>query len=119
MKVRCIKLLDSRSQPVERSAWAKIGAVYHVLSIWIEPSQRRLRLVGEDPTPTLFEPEMFEVVSPIIPSTWVITFPKPGCLSFAPEEWSQPGFWEAFYDREPEAVACFEEQRRKIVASDP
>ena len=119
MKVRCVKLLGSRGQQVEPSAWAKLGAVYDVLSIWIEPGQRRLRIVGEDPTPTLFEPEMFEVVSAIIPSTWVITFPRPGCLSLGPEAWNQPGFWEAFYDREPEAVACFEEERRKIVASDP
>jgi hypothetical protein len=119
MKVRCITLLNSRGQPVERSAWAKVGAVYHVLGIWIEPSQTRLRLVGEQPTPALFEPEMFEVVSSIVPSMWVVTFPRSGCLSFAPAEWSGPGFWEAFFDREPNAVACFEEQRRMIIASDP
>lgn len=85
MKVRCVKLLDSRGQPVERAAWIKVGSVYDVLSIWIEPGQSRLRIVGEDPTPTLFAPEMLEIGSPRIPSTWVITFPKASCLSFAPE----------------------------------
>jgi hypothetical protein len=119
MKVRCIKLLDSRSRPVDHSAWAKVGGEYHVLSIWVEPGQTRLRLVGEEPTPALFEPEMFEVVSPAIPPTWVVTSPKPGCLSIAPDAWSGAGFWERFFDGEPEAVAAFKEEQAKIVAADP
>jgi hypothetical protein len=118
MKVRCIQLLDSTSQPVERSAWAKLGRVYHVLGIWIEPRRTLFRLVGEEPTPALFEPEMFEVVSTVIPSTWIISSPKPGCFSLAPAAWSKPGFWEQFFDGEPETVACFEEHRAEIVASD-
>jgi|CZKU01.1.fsa_nt_gi hypothetical protein len=119
MKVRCVKLLDWQKKPVDRSAWAKIGGIYHVLSLWIEPGQTGLRLIGEEPTPTLFEPEMFEVVSSIIPDTWVITSPKPGCLSLAPAAWNTPGFWERYFDREPDAVACFEQCRAKIVAADP
>jgi hypothetical protein len=119
MKVRCIKLLDSTGRPAERSPWAKVGSVYQVLSIWIEPARTWLRLVGEEPTPALFEPEMFEVVSSAIPPSWVATSPKPGCLSLAPEPWSSPGFWERFFDCEAEAVAVFEEQKAKIVAADP
>jgi hypothetical protein len=118
VKVRCIKLL-SRGRPAERSGWAKIGGVYHVLELWVEPGRAMLRLVGEQPTPALFEPEMFEVVSSAIPPTWAVTSPKPGCLSFAPEAWSGAGFWERFFDGEPEAVDVFEEQRAKIVAADP
>jgi hypothetical protein len=119
MKVRCIKLVDFRGASVERSTWAKIGCVYHVLSIWIEPGRTRLRLVGEDPKPTLFAPEMFEVVSSVIPSAWVIGSPKPGCLSLEPEAWNAAGFWERFFDQEQEAIASFEEERAKIVACDP
>jgi hypothetical protein len=119
MKVRCIKLLDSRGCPVERSAWAKIGRVYHVLSVWTEAGHTGLRLVGEETTPALFELEMFEVVSPKIPPTWVVTSPKPDCLSLEPEAWSGVGFWERFFDGEPEAVAAFKEERAKIIAADP
>jgi hypothetical protein len=119
MKVRCVKLLDSSGRPVERSAWAKVGSVYHVLELWVEPGRARIRLVGEEPTPALFDPEMFEVVSAMIPAPWVVTSPKPGCLSLAPEAWSGAGFWERFFDGEPEAVAAFEDQRAKIVAADP
>jgi len=119
VKVRCIQLLDSRSRHAERSAWAKIGSVYHVLSVWMEPGQTRLRLVGEETTPALFEPEMFEVASSVIPPTWELTSPKPGYLSLAPHAWNAPGFWERFFDGEPEAVADFNRERAKIIAADP
>lgn len=119
MKVRCTNLLDSRGLPATRSAWVKIGGIYQVLSIWIEPRNTQLRLIAEEPTPALFEIEMFDVVSSIIPETWVIVSPKPGCLSLAPAAWGASGFWERFFDHEPEAVACFEEYRAKIFACDP
>ncbi len=119
MKVRCIKVLDSRSRPVERSAWAKVGSVYQVLGIGVEPAQTRFRLVGEEATPALFEPEMFEVVSAKIPPTWVVTSPKPGYLSLEPEAWNGAGFWERFFDGEQKAVAAFNEEQAKIIAADP
>lgn len=119
MKVRCVRLFDSRSGQVGRSAWAKLGAVYHVLTIWIEPGRTRLRLVGEESIPALFEPEMFEVASSTVPHTWVITSPKAGHFEIGPEAWAQPGFWEEYFDRKPEAVACFEDERMRIVACDP
>jgi hypothetical protein len=119
VKVRCVRLLDSRSAPVERSSWLKVGALHPVLSIWIEPDRTRFRILGEEAVPALFEPAMFEVVSGVVPSTWRVSVPKAGCMSLSPEPWSEPGFWERFYDREPDAVACFEDERAKIVAADP
>ena len=119
MKVRCVKLLDARGRPTERSAWAKVGSVYQVLCVWAEPGQTSLRLVGEGRTPALFEPEMFEVISTRIPPTWVIASPRPGCLSIGPDAWNAAGFWERFFDAEPEAVATFDEERAKIIAADP
>jgi hypothetical protein len=118
MKVRCIELKNWRGEPERRSSWLKIGSVYHVLGIQIEPNRTMIQLVGEEPTPALFQPELFEVVSSAIPSVWVIMAPKSGWLSLAPEAWNRPGFWEEFYDREPKAVACFEEYRKLIIESD-
>jgi hypothetical protein len=119
MKVRCVKLLDSRDQPVDHSPWANLGAVYNVLSIWVEPGHTRYRILGEQSPPGLFSPDMFEIVSSVIPNTWRIGSPKPGCLSLEPEPWMRPGFWEEFYDHDAQAAACFEEEKRKIIASDP
>ena len=119
MKVKCVQLLDGMGKPVDRSSWAKLGSVYHVLGLWIQNGHVKLRLVGEEDDPALYQPEMFEVVSSMIPSTWVVTSPKLGCFSIEPEPWTRPGFWEAFYEGDPKAIACFEEERRKIVGSDP
>ncbi len=119
MKVRCIQLKDWAGEPEAHSAWLKVGGVYHVLRVQVEPTRTMLHLVGEEPTPALFQPELFEIVSATIPSNWVVTSPRPGHLEFAPAAWSRTGFWEDYYDRVAAAVSCFEEERRKIVASDP
>jgi hypothetical protein len=106
-------------RPAEESPWVKVGGVYHVLSIWIDATHTRFRLVGEEAAPALFEPEMFEVVSPKVPTSWLVTSPKPGCFSLEPEAWTVPGFWERFFDDEVEAIASFREERARIVADDP
>jgi len=119
MKVRCVQLLNSNGKPTASSPWAKIGAIYHVLSIWSEPGQIRLRLIGEESTPAMFELEMFEVVSSKIPESWTISFPRPGCISIGPSAWDRPGFWSDFYDRLPETISCFESERARILDADP
>jgi hypothetical protein len=49
----------------------------------------------------------------------LVTSPKPGCFSLEPEAGTVPGFWERFFEEEPEAVASFAEERARIVADDP
>lgn len=119
MKVRCVNLKNWANQPQESSGWLKVGDVYQVLMILIEPTRTMLRLVGGTPTPALFQLDMFEVASNIVPTTWVVSQLKPGFLTLGPEQWVRPGFWEAYFDGRPEAVACFDEERRKIIESDP
>ncbi len=53
------------------------------------------------------------------PTSWLVTSPKPGCFSLEPEAGTVPGFWERFFEEEPEAVASFAEERARIVADDP
>jgi len=55
----------------------------------------------------------------VIPPTWVATSPDSARLSFEPEAWAVTGYWERFFDREPEAVATFDEERAKVIAADP
>jgi len=58
-------------------------------------------------------------LSSVIPPTWVATSPDSARLSFEPEAWAVTGYWERFFDREPEAVATFDEERAKVIAADP
>src|SRR5215831_11581966 len=101
MKVRCTRLLDWRGETVDRSAWLKIGGIYHVLAIEMNAGRAMFRIIGEDPTPALFQPQMFEVVSSAIPESWVISSPAAGHFDLGPEAWARPGFWEDYFDSKP------------------
>lgn len=121
MKVRCIRLLDALRKPQDKSDWLTIGKIYHVLEV-IQDTDRKwkLRLAGEDPNGVaLFALEEFEVVSSKIPDSWVIAWGKGNFFELTPEAWSQSGFWERYYDREPNAVRIFEEEKRKIIDVEP
>jgi hypothetical protein len=119
MKVRCVQLKNWAGEPQEDSGWLKVGRTYHVLTIEITPSGAMFRLVGDEPVAALFQPELFEVVSAVIPPTWAASSIKPGYVTLGPAPLAQPGMLEKYYDRDPEAVACFDEERRKIIESDP
>src|SRR4051812_6793245 len=119
MKVKCIQIFSSNSTVVDGSSWLKVGGIYHVLGILVGRDRTRLRLVGEESLPALFELEMFEIVSSKIPRTWVIASPTSGSLVVQPAAWMQTAFWEQFYDGNREAAACFATERTKIVEADP
>ena len=67
----------------------------------------------------LFRLEQFEVMTPKIPPTWVVAWSKNGSFYLRPEHWNQPSFLERYYDKDPEAIRIFEEERRKIIEADP
>ncbi len=64
----------------------------------------------------LFPKESFEVVSPTVASTWIASWSSKDFFQLAPERWAQAGFWERFYDQEPDAIHIFEEERKAIEA---
>ena len=112
MKVRCVKLFDSSGLPQTASPWLTIGKLYDVLAIEFESQGRGLlRLIGDGRNGVaLFPIEGFEIVSAAMPPSWVVSWDSGGFLQLAPERWTQPGFWERFYDREPAALAVFDEE---------
>jgi len=119
MKVRCVKAPDE-GRVSGRSAWLTEGRTYHVLAIEIEPTRTRFRLVGDQSeTPALFEPELFEVVSGMIPSNWVISSHRSGYVDIGPEAWGCPGFWEDYFDRKPQSLAAFSTELNTILECDP
>jgi hypothetical protein len=112
--------LNVYGEPTNHSTWTRIGATYPVLSIEVDPEGPRFRMLGKDRhTPALFRPEMFEIASPIIPPTCVVATIAPGAFHLAPEPWTQKGFWERYFDSDPEAMASFERERAKILAAAP
>lgn len=116
MKVKCIRIVDSSGQTQERSAWLTIGKVYDVLAIECDIYGRwLLRLIGDGLNGVaLFEKDQFEVVSSKVLPTWTVSWNDKGGFKLMPEAWSQPGFWERYYDREPEALSIFEQEMQRI-----
>jgi len=121
MKVRCIKLLDSRGNPQTQAPWLTVGEVYQVMSVILGTDAKwALRLVGDGLNGlALFRLEEFEIVSAKIPSSWIVTWSSKGVFELTTEPWCQSGFWERYYDKDPEAVRIFENERRKIIEADP
>ena len=74
MKVRCVKLLDSRGNPQERSPWLTVGKIYHVLAVQQgTDGQWLLCLVGDGLNGVaLFRLGQFEITSSKIPATWIV-----------------------------------------------
>lgn len=120
MKVRCIRLFDSAGKLQEKSTWLTIGKVYHVFEVVHERGRWLLRIMADEPNGlALFQLEQFEIVTPKIPATWTISWGKDGFFELAPQQWCHTGFWESYYDRDPDTVRIFEEERRKIIEADP
>lgn len=117
MKVRCTKLFDSRGASQGTSSWLTIGKVYDVLTIEFErQGQWLIRLIGAGKSgAALFPIDSFDVVSSEVSPSWVASWNSDGFFQLAPEKWTQPGFWEQFYDREPEALALFDEEVARLI----
>ena len=121
MKVRCDRIVDAVGRPAEESRWLTIGHEYLVLEVTADAADRvLLRLIGDDRTvPGLHEAGLFATVSSTVPSTWTAAVHDGGRLHLGPERWRSPGFWERYFDYEPEAVAVFREELDSILSELP
>jgi hypothetical protein len=80
----------------------RVGSEYTVLEIFAQADGANFLRIeySETELPPLFDSRMFEVASGWIPKAWNVSVRESGTLTFGPEDWSRPGFWEAFMDRE-------------------
>jgi hypothetical protein len=125
MKVKCVKLVDARGREVNDSAWLTLERVYPVLGIFVDPDGRRsYQIITNDRDPGFAamvcpSAECFEIVSTTVPSNWRLKIRENGVMSIAPGAWQEPGFLEAFYDRDPAVYPIFERERDLILSEDP
>lgn len=112
MRVKCTKLLDKDGNPLNSDGWLTVGREYMVLCMYIDASRGVLfRLVGDDKfTPAMFSGDLFEITEQTVPRNWIVKKQACGDFSLGPQAWSEPGFWERYFDREAAAVAAFDEQ---------
>jgi len=96
--------------------WLAAGKEYDVLCVYFDKVQGvLLRIIGEDGmTPALFPGELFEFIDSGIPRNWRIIKDQAGTVRLSPSPWLERGFWEKFFDHDPEAMIIFEHERELI-----
>lgn len=118
MKVKCVKLLNADGLEVATSAWLTLDKEYHVLEVISEKTRGISYRLLSDASPAIFLAQGFEIVSGKLPSLWQAEIAS-GALYLTTPVWSKVGFWERYFDDDPEAVRLFEEDREKIIREDP
>ena len=122
MKVKCIKIINSMTGESETiNNWLTIGKTYTVLtmSFGIMTSVEKILYLScqsdDNLTPILFNADQFVTVDDKIPSNWAVLLDESGNLNMAPRKWLRPGFWEDYFNFDPEAERHFESELAKII----
>ena len=122
MKVKCVKIINpTTGEEFERDSWLTLGQTYLVLEISVEKKRwMSYRLMSNNnSTPAIFDAQQFEVVSNKIPDEWCFDFVSPNYVGITPKAWIHDGFWEDYFNGEPEAEKIFRETRDRLIADDP
>ena len=98
----------------EASPWVTVGRDYPVLSVDIHSTGGASIQLLTDDRRTLgwFSIRDFRTVDTSIPKNWVVVIDA-GLLQLGPAAWLTPGFWEAYYDGDEQAVAAVRRELRE------
>jgi hypothetical protein len=120
MKVRCIKLLNSRGQEVTTSSVLKIGRIYDALSISIDESGNGVYVrIHGGKQPSVHPLSQFDIVDPSIPRNWGVHGRSSGGIFLGPLSWSEIGFWEKYFDGDQKARTDFEAEVEIMLSQVP
>lgn len=122
MKVVCVKLVSPvDGKPLTDSAWVRLDTEYPVLSILAAPGGKvHLQILTDDgQSAGWFDAAMFMTSDASVPPNWIAKIGDSGELEMAPARWTRSGFWESFYDSDPEARSAFAEELSTILATAP
>jgi hypothetical protein len=118
MKIKCVQLLNENTREnLKSSSWLSVGKIYDVLSVYMKFGGRlKFQLIGDDHiTPAFHDAEQFEVIDSLIPSNWRASSVPGSHFELTPESWTTPGFWERYFNGEPDAKLIFESEREKML----
>ncbi len=108
MKVRLLKTAATEFRDLSADV------DYDVLGV----EANHVRILNCDSQPYLYPLEIFLVVDPSIPEGWITTVGNDGETYSYPLELNDTGFFEDFFDRNPEAIARFGNYLRNTVKED-
>lgn len=95
-----VQLLTS----AQRDVWdLTSGQVYLVIGIEADD----FRIINDEGRPYLYPADWFKVIDPEEPVEWVTEYGNDGERYAYPPELNTPGFFEDFFETDPEAVRTF------------
>lgn len=115
MKVLCVRIINpaTRQEVLEHPA-VRVGEEYHVVSVSFNPRREAsFQIITLDGTPAWFDAAMFHAIEGDIPRSWVMSVHERGIVDFGPAPLLKPGFWERYFDDDPDAIAVFESVMRE------
>ena len=91
--------------------WLTPHTEYLVLAVEASATgENSYRIESEDNrTPALFEAKLFTLVNNRLPTLWIAVQQQDLLLQLMPARWSEDGFWERFFDGDPEACRVYED----------
>jgi hypothetical protein len=113
MRVICTATAGATTgEPVSTSPWLTVGREYVVLEIVARPGRDVLFRVATDQSgsPGLWDSRLFRTVATDMPASWSAALDDNGVVTIGPESWQRVGFWEAYFDGDPEAVRVYEDE---------
>jgi hypothetical protein len=118
VKVYCAKIVSpSTGEDLHESSWIQVGKEYVVISVMAVPERSpQLLIITDNGTPGWWDSSQFVTMSSRIPSKWVAVVSEGGVIEIAPKPWLEPGFWEAYFDRDQRAVETFDQELHGILA---
>jgi hypothetical protein len=111
MRVLAMFSEDFGEPPSGPHPYITTGREYLVVGI----SDRSYRLLDDSGEPYLYPREWFEVIEPHIPEDWVRTDYPEGEYCIDPPEVYHPGFYEDYFDDDPEARRLFQLIRERLL----
>jgi hypothetical protein len=114
--VRCLKIISPFGDPVGSYPGMTVGNSYPVLEIFYSAEACYVRVVDDEGTDSLWDPEMFQTVDGYIPASWSAALGDDGSLRLAPKSWLREGFWTDHFAKDPVALAEYEAGRAAVLA---
>lgn len=108
MKVRLLEEISEEA--------LNAGQDYVVASLEITKSYRNYRIYSDiRESPILFSWDLFRIVDHDIPAVWEFHYNNErNFMKICPPSWSVMGFWERYFDAEPEAIKIFSDELKII-----
>jgi hypothetical protein len=121
VKVLCVKIINPATlQEVAKHPAVRLLDEYYVLSILVVPGRgAKFQILDSDGEPSWWDAAMFATVDDTIPSNWVCHVTEGGVVELAPGAWLEVGFWDRFFDGEPDAKTRFERELPEVLGMLP